>query len=361
LAASARAETPEKALTKKCDHNIPATLKGAGPCNIVSQRKKRNGQPSWWCLTHALEAAAPDGTRTPSCPGAWFDAIPVDRQLELEIGSGQFSVWGALPPAISIGCVPSAPGGVHVHLRADDSSEKCVDASFDIVRLRTPDGPVVTVETMAAQAYAISELSGRETKVLTCPKPACGFQHIDELKFAATPHVKHQCNGCGASFWDRAPSVGNPLAEAFERLGLSRPPDPVIVDRRLVLTSTDFACIALWPSNRAIVTNIGRPEDAGIHVHAWDAMGAQVLDDTYSPVTLDGHLLDCGALRMLAVQRAVGHGPAIRSLACEACGLSMLSPLTGWVEPTTQHQCQGCGAQTSTRRKAMLNPLAENW
>lgn len=60
------------------------------------------------------------------------------------------------------------------------------------------------------------------------------------------------------------------------------------VDRLLRLDRREFSAIAIWPSNSAIASNASVPEDEGIHVHAWDHTGVQVLDETYGPVYLDG-------------------------------------------------------------------------
>lgn len=346
-------------MPKACEHNIPETLKGAGACRIVAEVKKRSGKPNWWCTTHGMEASAPDGAALESCPGSWFDPVPSDRQLDLDLDEGEVSVWGALVPAIQIGEAPLEPGNVHVHRRTNGSVVKDIDASYDIVRIHQGD-ETVTIESMAAVAYSISDLAGQRVKAMTCPKASCGAVHIDELKFATYPHRKHQCNRCGRNFWDRdAPSISNPLADAFAHLGLPTPCSGEQVDRPLRLERSDYSSIALWPSNSAIITNSTRPEEIGVHVHAWDRDGSQVVDETYSPVYLDGQLIDEQMLRALAVQRALAHTTPILNQACMSCGAALLSPSSGWVEPSTTHVCQACGTTNRTRRRAFLNPLAE--
>jgi hypothetical protein len=344
----------------KCDHHIPETLKQTGPCKIAWEVKKRNGKPNWWCTTHAQEASGPDGAALSACPGAWFDSQPAPRELDIDATSGVFSGWGALAPAIQIGNCPIEPGGVHIHRRKTAGAKKDLDDSFDIVRIHGRNGMVVTVETMAAQAYSISELSGQQVEVLQCPKGACGFKHIDELKFATNGHVKHLCNKCGRNFRRKALSIGNPLADAFEILGIPRPPEPVAVDRPLSLNREDYSGIGMWASNKAIITNCTKAEDRGIHVHAWDHSGRQVLDETYSPVYLDGELIDEAALRALNVQRELAHGTTpILALACNSCGSSVISPASGWIEADTTHTCQVCSHTNMTRRRVFLNPLAD--
>lgn len=344
-------------MPRVCDHNIRETLKGAGPCQIVSEVRKRSGQPLWWCHTHGMEASAPDGKALDTCPAAWFDPIPVDQQLEIDVTDGELALWGALRPAIAIGEPPLDKGKVHVHHRPGPTAKKDIDESYDIVRLRNGD-QVLLVEGMAAVAYSTSLLIGRSMVPLTCPR--CGEVHIDELKFATFPHRKHLCNSCGRNFRDSTgPSISNPLADAHAQLGLPAPPAPRPANRRLVLDRQAHGAIAIWPSNEAIVSTMQRPEEIGVHVHAWDHSGRQVIDETYSPVILDGEVLDEEALRVLAVQRALVHKEPIVMLACAGCGSGLITTQDTWMEPSTSHPCQACGVTTRTQRRSFVNPLAE--
>lgn len=348
-------------MPKICEHNIPETLKGSGECKIVAEVKKRNGKPLWWCTTHGMDASTPDGAALESCPARWFEAVPADRQLDLDLDldAGEISVWGAIHPALQIGDPHPEHGHVHVHRRSRRGASKDIDASFDIVRL-VRGTRTLLVESMAAVAYSLSELAGQSVKAMVCPKASCGAVHIDELKFATFPHRKHQCNRCGRNFWDKAaPSISNPLADAYAQLGLPTAVPGRRVKRPLSLDSSKFASLSLWPSNAAIVSTASKAEDVGIHVHAWDHQGEQVIDETYSPVYLDGGFLDEVALRALAVQRNLAHDIPILNVPCSACGAALLSPSTGWIEPVTRHRCQVCVSVTHTRRRVFLNPLAD--
>ena len=221
-------------MDKHCQHNIPETKKGVGPCKIEFEVKKRNGKPNWWCRTHGLEASHPSGEPLPACPGAWFEPVPEDAQKSICLDSGETALWGVVPPGIAIGEVPAEPGKVHVHFRECSDGAKLIDGSFDIVRLRRGATEAV-VEGMAAQAFAVSVLTSQAMVPLSCPH--CREMHIDELKFATRPHRKHQCNSCGRSFWDREPSVSNPLSSLQQDLGLPASPQPQPVQRRLCLRS----------------------------------------------------------------------------------------------------------------------------
>ena len=191
-----------------CEHNIPETKKGHGPCVIRWEVKKRNGMPNWWCRTHGLEASAPDGAALDRCSASWFEPVSEEMRTDIDLDDGEFAVWGVVPPAFCIGEVPTEDGKVHIHYRAEASGKKQIDRSFDIVRVRKGKATEV-VEGMAAQAHALTVLANENVSPLVCPR--CGEGHIDELLFATRPHVKHLCNACGRNFRDRSPSISNPL------------------------------------------------------------------------------------------------------------------------------------------------------
>ena len=242
-----------------------------------------------------------------------------------------------------------------MHHRASGSVEKDIDRSYNIVTVVRGTRELV-VEGMAAIAYATSELADQPIVALTCPR--CGQPHIDEQKFATQPHRKHLCNTCGRNFHDPSgPSVSNPLADAYTAVGLAAPPAARPVARTLVLRSRDYEGIAIWPSNQSLLSTMSRPEEVGIHVHAWNEDSSSVIDETYREVVLDGEIIDQVQLRWLAVYNVLAHGAPIVAQACAGCGQSLLSPTRGWIEPRTTHDCV-CGAVSRTRLRVFLNPLA---
>ncbi len=340
-----------------CERNIPESRRGTGECDIRFDMLKRNGKPAWWCFRHGMEAAAPDGAPLPSCPGRWFEPVPLERQLDVDLADGEYAFWGVLPPALQLGRPPMDPGKVHIHRRAAANETKDIDGSYDLVRVRH-EGRSLLIEGMAAVAFSISELADQPVVALRCPR--CGEPHIDERRFATNPHRRHLCNRCGHPFHDTSgTSISNPLADAYDVLGLARPPAASPIDRPIKLQRADYDAVALWPSNCAIVSTMSRPEETGIHVHAWSSDGNLVVDDTYSPVFLDGGLVDERNLRWLALQVSLAHGAPIISKSCDSCGTPLVSPADGWVEPRTTHTCSSCGATTKTRRRVFFNPLAE--
>ena len=86
-------------------------------------------------------------------------------QMDIDLTDGAFAVWGVVPPGLCIGEVPNEDGKVHVHYRTEASSEKELDRSFDIVRVSRAEASEV-VEGMAADAHALSVLSGEHVKPL---------------------------------------------------------------------------------------------------------------------------------------------------------------------------------------------------
>src|SRR6202165_2960265 len=192
-----------------CEHNIRETLRGAGGGQISFEVLKRSGRPNWWCRTHGMEASAPDGAALERCPGAWYELVPGDLQLEIALADGEFALWCALLPALETGNPMLDIGKVHVHHRPGPGTAKDIDKSYDIVRV-TNGANSLTVEGIAAVGFSISQLMGVAVVPLVCSH--CGEEHIDELKFATHPHRKHQCNACGRYFNSQAgPSVSNPL------------------------------------------------------------------------------------------------------------------------------------------------------
>lgn len=346
-----------------CEMKEPReTLRGSGPCDISYQVMRRSGKPNWWCHRHGMDASAPDGNPVEACPGSWFDPVPDELQLDLDLEHDQVAIWGAVGAGIVLGLAPEEAGKVHVHRRPAHGGDKDIDGSFDIVRLHNGERRLV-VEGTAAVAYSISELVGQDVKTLACPH--CGGLHIDEFKFATHGHSKHLCNSCGRNFRDSSgPSISNPLADSHFQLGLDPPPSPVRPDRPLKFEVREYSALRVWPSNTAIVSTMSRTEDVGFHVHAWDNDGHQVLDDTYSSLNIGGTELIEEDLRALTVQLLLvaGHKERIKSLKCSKCGHSLTSPTSGWMEPTTTHECAACGSTTKTQRKVFLNPIAEvNW
>ena len=101
---------------------------------------------------------------------------------------------------------------------------------------------------------------------------------------------------------------------------LTPPPAAQRPDRPLELVTDDYAAVMVWPSNTAIMLTMTRPRMSA-STQAWNHDGEQVIDETFSSLTIDGTLVDEAALRALTVQRAMAaghHTPSSQSTARDA-------------------------------------------
>lgn len=329
-------------------------LRSADRCEIRTEMHKRNGSELWWCHIHGVEANGPDGP----CSGASTPPLRPEDVFEIDLNEfpGGVGVWGATPPAMSWGPYANE-AGVHVHARLEPDGPKDIDGSFAVVRV-TSGRHVVEIDEASAVAHLISSYVGQANVSLTCPH--CGWFHLDRDQFAVSPHRKHLCNRCGRNFWAEELTISNPVAGAQERLGLEPPLLPLPTKASLRLTRADYGAVALWGSNPAIVWTAARPEAVGIHVHALDAGGQVVIDETYGNVEIDGVVLDPELVSLLMVQRALPEtADRLRSLSCPRCGAAHADVGAAAVVPRNTFMCSACGQtfQSPGRRKVACNPL----
>lgn len=266
------------------------------PCDFVEAGKFRNGKPRWWCRTHQMHfGKKADGDK---CGNA---SIPMDCcrnpfLLDPSEYVGGIAVWAALKPAI---CTrpngATEPTGIHVHCRQTVNGKKSIDKTFPALRVKIAD-PLgfafdwIDVTPIAAQAWLKANASGLEPTSIRCTY--CSTPHLDLDSFATKPHRKHLCGNCGRDFWAQKPITSNPLALLAPYLEK--------VDRVTELASPSLEIkssaypggLEIWSSTTALVWTTPRPETVGIHVHAYDASGKRVIDETYGSVVLDGQLLD---------------------------------------------------------------------
>jgi hypothetical protein len=217
---------------------------------------------------------------------------------------------------------------------------------------------VRSVDAVSAVNFFISNVAGTPLTTVSCPR--CSGVHLDVAEFAIKEHVKHLCNWCGRDFWVTSPSVSNPCA--YLQQGFGERLAPVRSDISLNIRQADFAGLAIWGSNPAILWTASIPEQEGIHVHALEADGALAIDDTYGSVTIDGFELDPHQVRLLMMQRALPQlMERIQSLVCGACGSAHLDDGSEAVNPTSRHIC-GCGEQLiqpGRIRNVVSNPIVD--
>lgn len=338
-------------------------LRTSDPCAIASEVKKRNGSPLQWCSTHGREVHGDANGSVPgACDGAAAPPVPDDEVLEIDLDDyrGGVACWGATKPVVAIGDTPCRDHGVHVHARKEPDGPKVIDDSFTIVRI-TSAGRQVTLDEESALAHVASAVAGYDNVVLRCTH--CGFEHLDRDIFAVEPHRKHLCNRCGRNFWAKDATVSNPAVAVSSLPGVTPPPPPVASAATIAIDSSHYSGVAIWPSNPAIVWTAATPEKTGIHVHAWDADGNLVIDETYASVALDGTELDEQQLRWLMVQRIVNTDPRrIGVVRCPNCDRPHADADSAFVA-TNRKQCAYCKTEFSTprRRRIVSNPILENF
>lgn len=215
-------------------------------------------------------------------------------------GGTTFRLWAALmePTHLWGPAPPPDPGGVHVH--CDGRSD--VDDSFDTVLVQGPGGEAV-VDADTARLCWLAEMLGRPIAVIDCPR--CGRPHRDDRAAVGQPPLTRTCATCGHVALASDLVVANPLADAWERIGLPRPQPAHLATAELGLNVRDHSVIAVWPTSTEILSNEDDLEVGGVHVHAWDLAGEMVADATFGVVEVDGAAIGTDAVRREAARVAL--------------------------------------------------------
>lgn len=323
------------------------------PCSISLLGKQRNGSPRLWCVVHRARATAFDRCTTAS------PVRPKLKRRTVNIADypGGVALWGALPPIVN---TAGAEGetGVHLHARPVAGEAKEIDETFDEVTIIDGNHEVM-INADSATAYNVSRLFGQTVKYLACPH--CGEAHIDAGEFAVKPHRKHLCLACGRDFYDAGASIGNPIALLAERYGRER--SVVTPDRPLQVTHAECpGGFQVWGTHPAIIWTAPKREESGIHVHGFrDGEAMPLVDETYSSVEIDGHVLDPEQVRLLMAQLAI---PALAkrlvSAQCPRCGRAHFDQGIDAAVARRERQCSHCGTNfvAAGRRKIVIsNPM----
>ena len=332
-------------------------------CCIKPVGKRRDGKMRFWCMTHRATAVAKGGVRLERCLEADRPEVPDADTLVLrpEDYPGGIALWGATPAAYSTASHDLPELGVHVHARCESDGGKQIDHTFRRVCLAIGGG-LVEVGVEDAVYFMVSSVLGQEMVFVACTR--CGHPHLDKDWFSVHQHRKHLCAGCGRNFSDRVPGIGNPLLALKARFN-----DPethrrtVPAGRRLNISQRQFANgIELWGSNEAIVWTAARPEEQGIHVHAFaDDPTLPAVDDTFDEVIVDGVAVDPEALRILMAQQALPHlAGRIVSLDCPDCGTPAFDRGDLAFTPRVRRRCGGCHAEFASPhrlKKVISNPM----
>ena len=323
------------------------------PCSISLLGKQRNGSPRLWCVIHRARAAAFDRctTANPTRPRL------KKKTLDLAAYPGGVALWGALPPVVNTAGA-ECETGVHLHARSVAGDVKDIDETFDEVTV-IDGSDRVTITADAATAYNVSRLFGQQLEYLACPH--CGEPHVDANEFAVKPHRKHLCLACGRDFYDSSPSIGNPIALLAERYGRNR--SVVTPNRPLRITHTECpGGFQVWGTHPAILWTGPKPEESGIHVHAFrHGEAIPIVDETYDRVEIDGHVLDPAQVRLLMAQLAVPSlAKRLVTAECPRCGEAQFDAGIDGAVPRRERRCTQCGSNfvTTGRRKIVIsNPM----
>lgn len=272
------------------------------PCQLIDAGKFRNGKPRWWCRTHQVHFGKKADIK--HCCNAHvamnFAYNPLDLDIDKYLGG--VGIWAALPPAI---CTrpegASEPTGIHVHARKTAGGHKVIDKTFPCITLSFLESlglSTMKMHVTPPSAVAWLDATERGVEMDVCRCTFCHVPHLDLGYFAQNPHKRHLCGNCGREFWAKTRNISNPLSLLSQALE-KHPRSKVESSESLDIFSRDFpGGLEIYPSTPAILWTSPKPEQTGIHVHAWDAQGKRVIDETYGAVTLDGNALSREALLM---------------------------------------------------------------
>lgn len=334
-------------------------------CEITDVGKARRGTTRYWCQTHGANATGRYGVRLSQCEKAHLDIDPnLVVDLDLTKYPGGIAVWASVDPIFDTTGLPPERG-VHVHARLEPGGKKVIDGTYPAVSISYKRDLIergralITHET--AVSYYLSRFLNREVTCLFCTY--CGAPHLDAEYFAIKPHRKHLCHGCGRYFHVDRRTISNPLVLARHELGMSASQQaPAPATREIDLKQDDFpGGLQIWASNPAILWTAARREEQGIHVHAYDANGERVEDDTFARVSIDGVNLPTDQVSYLMAQQTLSflRGKVV-GLRCPECGSEPLETGDEAFWPHAKHSCPGCRTSfESPGRKRLVvgNPL----
>lgn len=337
-------------------------------CSIEHIGKQRNGKPRYWCRTHRSSATGHNGVRLSECRGSAKAHKPL-KMLELDASAypGGVALWGAVEAVYDTSSMPPEIG-IHVHARAAAGEQKEVDDTFDSVVVVLSPAERATITGDTAIGFYLSRFLKRIVKLLHCPH--CQEAHLDAGYFAINPHRRHMCQACGRQFNDSEKSISNPVA----LLQIAQQNvEPIRAPRTLHVEQASYpGGVQIWASNPALLWTSGRSEEAGLHVHLYDAHGDIVVDDTFDRVTLDGTELNEEHIQYFMAQQALPYlSDKVISLTCPRCEQAHFDTGDLAFSPHREHTCEHCNANFVSRGRRKLvvsNPfeairigLKANW
>jgi transposase-like protein len=340
------------------------TAKSSDGCQIVAVGKRRDGGTRYWCLLHKADATAKYGKPAENCRAAHIPAIRSDETFELDLDrySGGVALWGAVPAVYDTTRLPM-DRGIHVHARPKPDSDKEMDRTFRAVRILGRNLPTegILISELDAIYYMVSSIFNFQMAYVVCVH--CGYPHLDRDWFSVHPHRRHLCAGCGKKFTDSRVAVGNPIFGVRDACKLA-PHKSRVSHRPLRIRQADFpGGIQIWGSNPAFLWTGDRPEEEGIHVHAFRRLDDEqpAFDETYGEVTIDDIKLNPVMVRVLMAQSALPSlAGRIMPVVCDRCHSGHFSEGEYAFTPTATHACKKCSRtfpSSGKLRKTVGNPL----
>ena len=336
----------------------------ANECHIVAVGKRRDGGTRYWCTSHKADGTAKYGRPAEHCRAWNIPPITAEDTLvvDVEAYEGGIAVWGAVPPIYDTTRM-SLDRGVHVHARKEANGKKVLDCTARAVRLVGGSFPKegFLISDVNAVYYMVATVFGHQMKSIECPY--CGCSHLDKDWFSVHPHKRHLCGGCGRHFVDSSIAIGNPIC-SIRQYGAGRI-SSTPARRTLEIRQADYpGGVRVWGSNSSIFWTGHNYEEEGIHVHAYDGIGLEpVEDDTFFAVTIDGIELGPEMVRTLMAQMSLPHlQNRIVAMTCGKCRAQHRSMGDGSFTPAVKHRCLRCGNEVRARgrlRKVVANPLVD--
>jgi transposase-like protein len=286
-------------------------------------------------------------------------------QLDPAKYPGGIALWGAVPPVYDTTRLPMERG-IHVHARLKPGcKDKALDHTYRRITVRTRGGELfereIEVSELDAIYFMVSSVFGMQVKDVKCT--LCGYPHLDKDWFSVHSHQRHLCHGCGRNFRDSEAGIGNPVAVLQQELEGGTKRRLITAPEVLELEQGEYpGGIQIWGSNPAILWTARKPEENGIHVHAYKQLGGDPdKDGTYRKVTIDGIRLDTDMVRYFMAQSAMPHiEPRVVSMQCPRCERYHFDRGEHGYTPQENHKCEFCGTKfrASTRLKLVVgNPM----
>jgi hypothetical protein len=280
---------------------------GTLPCYLVPAGKFRNGKERMWCRTHQYHFGRKGDIQKCGHADLEMEVMWHPPEINPRRYPGQLAIWYALPPMLTIGAPIPEETGIHIHGRVDPDGKKTLDRTFPCVLVAVPDSldimpDWIVITPPAAESWLYATENDIPMTVEKCRY--CSTPHLDLGYFAQKPHRMHLCGNCGREFRVQSHTVSNPLsllATALEK----RPREYIPAPDSLNINSLDYpGGIEIWASTPAILWISDKPQQTGIHVHAYDDSGKKrLIDETFAEVTLDGKDLSREELIQTALHR----------------------------------------------------------